>query len=66
MASGSHEDERLRLCQDLTAVADRFDDLAETADLMGDEAGAQRFRLQASDRRMEAMRILDDGAAGAG
>ena len=59
MTSGSHDDDRRRLCRDLTAAADRFDDLAETAELMGDEAGAQRFRGHASARRMEAMRLLD-------
>jgi hypothetical protein len=43
----------------LVAMADRLEDLAETADLMGDVAGAQRFRDQASTRRLEAMARLD-------
>jgi hypothetical protein len=43
----------------LVAVADRLEDLAETADLMGDAAGAQHLRDQASARRLQAMALLD-------
>jgi hypothetical protein len=45
--------------QKLASTADRLDVLAETAELMGDGAGADRFREQASDCRMRAMSILD-------
>jgi hypothetical protein len=44
----------------LTSTADRLDALAETAELMGDEAGACRFRERASACRMRAMQLLDD------
>jgi hypothetical protein len=42
-----------------THVADRLDALADTAELMGDEAGACRFRQQAAHVRLEAMDLLD-------
>ena len=40
-------------------VADRLDALADTAELMGDDAGACRFRQQAAHVRLEAMDLLD-------
>jgi hypothetical protein len=43
----------------LAAVADRADALADTAELMGDDEGAQRLREQAADLRLRAMRLLD-------
>ena len=43
-----------------THVADRLDALADTAELMGDDAGAIRFRRQASHVRLEAMDLLDE------
>lgn len=46
--------------EQLRQSADRYDSFAETADLMGDEAGAQRFRSMALGRRLAAMEILDD------
>lgn len=44
----------------LALVAERYDSFADTAELMGDEAGAVRFRSEASARRMVAMALLDD------
>lgn len=44
----------------LQASADRADQLADTAELMGDVAGAERFRSQAAHCRLAAMDALDD------
>ena len=44
---------------DLAAVADRLSSLADTAELMGDAAGAARFRDAAAVMRLEAMGLLD-------
>lgn len=44
----------------LVASADRYDSFAETAELMGDDAGADRFRSHAHRRRLQAMELLDD------
>lgn len=44
----------------LTKVAERLDELADTADLMGDEAHAGRLREAARGHRMRAMELLDD------
>lgn len=44
----------------LTAAADRLDQLAETADLMGDDAGSARLRGMAADMRARALALLDD------
>jgi hypothetical protein len=41
------------------AAAERLDDLADTADLMGDEANAARLREQASLLRDVALHDLD-------
>ena len=50
----SHElDRRLQ-------AAARLDELADTAELMGDHAGADRFREEATGYRMQAMHLLDD------
>ena len=43
----------------LEAIADRLDALAETAELMGDDAGAGRLREQAASRRLQALTLLD-------
>lgn len=43
----------------LIASAERLDGFAETAELMGDEAGAGRFRSEAAARRAAAMSLLD-------
>ena len=44
----------------LMRAADRLDQLADTSSLMGDEAGAERWRTLASDCRLRAMALLDD------
>jgi len=44
----------------LVRAADRLDALADTAELMGDGGGAARFRADASNRRLQAMALLDD------
>jgi hypothetical protein len=41
------------------AAAERLDDLADTADLMGDDANAARLRQQASALRDVALHELD-------
>jgi hypothetical protein len=41
-------------------AAARLDELADTAELMGDQAGADRFREEATGHRMQAMHLLDD------
>lgn len=45
----------------LTRAADRLDELADTAELMGDATNADRFRGEARARRMQAMDLLDSG-----
>jgi hypothetical protein len=47
------------LVTELIAAADRLCELADTAELMGDEAGAHRLRHQASALRSRAMALLD-------
>lgn len=49
-----------RIVRDLASTADRLDVLADTAELMGDDAGADRLRMLASDCRARAMAMLDD------
>ena len=44
---------------ELRELAERADSLADTAELMGDDAGAERFRSQAAACRMRAMDLLD-------
>lgn len=44
----------------LARAADRLDELADTADLMGDPDGAARLRGEARANRMQAMELLDD------
>lgn len=43
----------------LTRAAERLDELADTAELMGDPDGAARLRSEASSNRMQAMGLLD-------
>ncbi|MGV3758967.1 MAG: hypothetical protein ACO1PW_05410 [Actinomycetota bacterium] len=47
------------LVAELIAAADRLCELADTAELMGDDAGAQSFRHQAATLRSRAMALLD-------
>ncbi|HSJ90761.1 MAG TPA: hypothetical protein VK917_01760 [Ilumatobacter sp.] len=44
----------------LALAADRLDDLADTAELMGDPDGAARLRGEARAHRMQAMELLDE------
>jgi hypothetical protein len=41
-------------------AAERLDEMADTAELMGDDAGARRFRDEAAGSRMVAMHLLDE------
>jgi hypothetical protein len=43
----------------LAAVADRLDELADVAQLMGDAEGEARWRERASRRRLQALTLLD-------
>ena len=52
--------DRRTVVEELTAVASRLDELAEVADLMGDTAGARRYRDLAARRCAEAMALMDD------
>jgi hypothetical protein len=58
--TGMDDESPSRALLALTSTADRLDALAETAELMGDDAGACRFRERASACRMQAMLLLDD------
>lgn len=44
----------------LIRVADRLDQLADTAALMGDDDGAVRMHGEAEARRNQALELLDD------
>lgn len=44
----------------LARAADRLDELADTAELMGDTDGSARLRDEARANRMRAMELLDD------
>ncbi len=46
--------------EQLIQSADRYDSFAETAELMDDDHGADRFRALAALRRLSAMELLDD------
>ena len=48
--------------EQLRSSADRYDEFAETAELMGDDAGASMFRSHAHRRRLQAMELLDDAS----
>lgn len=52
--------DRHGLVADLTDAADRLDELADVAELMGDDAGAVRLRRAGADRRRAAMALLDE------
>lgn len=44
----------------LTAVADKLDNWAETAELMGDDHNAANLRERARTSRLRAMELLDE------
>jgi hypothetical protein len=50
---------RERSLRELVRGADRLEALADTAELMGDDDGADRFRAEASQLRLGAMALLD-------
>lgn len=52
--------ERSAEAEALGRVADRLDELADAAELMGDDAGANRLRTTAWRRRLRAMGLLDE------
>jgi hypothetical protein len=54
------DEHRDRSLNQLVSAADRYEALADTAELMGDDEGAARFRAEASWRRLRAMALLDD------
>jgi hypothetical protein len=58
--TGMDDEHRERSLRQLVSAADRLEALAETAELMGDDDGAARFRAEASWRRLRAMALLDD------
>jgi hypothetical protein len=53
------DEHRDRSVRELEKAADRLDALADTAELMGDDDGAARFRSEASQQRLRAMALLD-------
>lgn len=52
-------DDRPTKVQTLERIAERFDSLADTAEVMGDDHGANHFRRLAHDCRGHAMALLD-------
>jgi hypothetical protein len=48
----------------LTAAADKIDEWADTAELMGDERQATQLRERARGARMRAMLLLDERRTG--
>ena len=63
MCIGMIQGRSQRDVQMLASTADRFDALADTAELMDDRCGADRFRELASSCRLRAMSLLDDEPA---
>lgn len=54
------DERRERSLRELVRAADRLEELADTAELMGDDDGAARFRAQASHCRLTAMDRLEN------
>lgn len=52
-------DQRRREARALTEAAERFDELADIAELMGDEPTALRYRSDAARWRDRALGLLD-------
>jgi hypothetical protein len=53
------DERRERSLRELVRAADRLEAMADTAELMGDDDGAARFRAEASRQRLRAMALLD-------
>jgi hypothetical protein len=53
------DERRERFLRELVSAADRLEALADTAELMGDDDSAARFRADASTQRLRAMALLD-------
>ena len=53
------DERRQNLLDALTRAADELTGLAETAELMGDDHGAEQLRAKASRHRLRAMALLD-------
>ena len=53
------DESRERSLRELVSAADRLEALADTAELMGDDDGAARFRSEAAQQRLRAMALLD-------
>jgi hypothetical protein len=53
------DERRERSLRELVRVTDRLEALADTAELMGDDDVAARFRAEASRQRLRAMALLD-------
>lgn len=51
---------RAEVVATLTAVADKLDNWAETAELMGDDHNAASLRERARTSRLRAMELLDE------
>jgi hypothetical protein len=47
----------------VTRAADRMDAMADIADLMGDVDGAIMWHARASNLRLDALHLIDDGTA---
>jgi hypothetical protein len=58
---GDTDDEHRReIVRELIRTADELAGLADTAELMGDDANALRFRTRANQHRLRALALLDD------
>lgn len=55
-----HDAGTVNRIEPLTRAAERLDELADIAELMGDGDGAERLRASAAHQRMRAMELLDD------
>jgi hypothetical protein len=56
------DEHRREIVRELIRTADELAGMADTAELMGDDANALRFRTRASHHRLRALALLDDPA----
>lgn len=59
MLGAMNAERAARAARSLTVEAARLDELADTAELMGDELTTEDLRRDAANRREEAMALLD-------